>query len=77
MTVLVDVKLMQNYYRIHGNLLNGYSGRDENGKPIPYIHPHDITRRVSFINYDEGIMYCECGRQFIIDDDLKLVEQDY
>jgi len=74
---LADVKLKANYYRIRGNMRNGYSGRDENGNPIPFIHPADYIRRISSINHDKGILYCECGREFLIDDDLTLEEMNY
>jgi len=77
MTNLADVKLRANFYRIRGNMRNGYSGRDENGKPIPFIQSADYTRRITNINYDNGILYCECGREFLIDDALTLEDMKY
>jgi len=77
MTELANVKLRANYYRIRGNMKNGYNGLDESGKPVLNIHPADYTRRITNINYEKGMLYCECGREFLIDDNLRLDEMSY
>jgi hypothetical protein len=82
-TALEDVRFMAKHYRIRGNMRNGHSGRDENGNPIPFIHPADYTRRISSVNRasfngaPNGLVFCECGRQFLIDDALSLEEMSW
>ena len=68
-----EVKTRANFYDITGNLLNG-GHLDENNVWQPYIYKHSITRRIIAINLEKKILYCECGRQFIIDEQLKLYE---
>lgn len=72
---LNEVKTRANFYRISGNMHNG--GSTVNGKWVPNIHKAEYTRKIIAINYEKKLLICECGREFVIDDDLTLVECDY
>ena len=63
------------HFRVQGNMVNGFTRID--GVPIPNIYPAVYVRRVTHSNFEKARLYCECGREFIIDDALRLEEQDY
>lgn len=75
LTSIEDVKVNANHYNIEGDMLNG--GRMEDGKWIPNIYLSQITRPISYINFEKGKVCCPCGREFLINDNLKLVECNY
>jgi len=64
------------YYRVRGNMLNGHT-TNEAGVRVPFVEKAEYTRRVKSWDLDKGRMYLECGRVYIIDDDLKLDKMDY
>ncbi len=60
-----------NTYHIEGDMLNGYK-TDENGNHVPYICHENIDRPIRKIDFENGKLYCPCGRVFIINDNLKI-----
>jgi hypothetical protein len=59
----------EKHYRIKGNLENGRV----NGKA--YICKEEIVRRIKYEKNNK--LYLECGRIFLIDNDLELEELNY
>jgi uncharacterized protein YlzI (FlbEa/FlbD family) len=55
-----------NRYHITGDMENGFM----NGKP--YICREEITRKITRIT--ETHIICECGRKFLINENLKIKE---
>ena len=64
------------FYRFDGEIYNGVSC-DENGQWQPYICHETVSRRVNFVDTEKGIIHCECGREFIINDKLKVTKCGY
>ena len=64
------------FYDISGDMVNG-GKRDETGKWIPNIYKSEITRRINSVNLEKQKLYCECGREFLINNNLKLIKCDY
>ncbi|KKB45415.1 hypothetical protein HMPREF1212_05072 [Parabacteroides sp. HGS0025] len=65
---MIEVKdiIIGNRYLISGDLQNGYM----DGKP--YICHEEVTRAITRITDTHVI--CECGRQFLKNQNLKIVE---
>lgn len=63
------------FYEIKGNLVNGYEV--ELGEVSPRLYETKITRRINHIDFEKKRLYCECGRVFVIDKDLKLFKCNY
>jgi len=53
-------------YHLSGDIENGYM----NGKP--YISHEEVTRTITRIT--ETLITCECGRRFLINDNLKVTD---
>ena len=70
---LDDVKTNAGMYIISGNMQNGWQTID--GVRVPIVEKEYIHRPIKYINREKGILECTCGREFIIDDDLKISEQ--
>lgn len=64
------------FYHLEGNIFNG-GHRDENGKWVPFICKETVSRRINKVDKTKNIIYCECGREFIIDDNLIIYKCDY
>jgi hypothetical protein len=61
------------FYYFDGEMYNG--GRhDETGKWQPYICRDTVSRRVDKVDIDRGVIYCECGREFIINEKLIIIK---
>jgi hypothetical protein len=70
-----EVRTRANDYQISGNMLNG--GKRVDGIWTPTIHWAEYTRQISSVDFERGLLNCICGRQFIIDDKLTLLECHY
>lgn len=68
-TTDVNDIIIGKWYQISGDLQNGYM----NGEP--YICHEDITRVITRITDTHVI--CECGRRFLKNQNLKVVECNY
>ena len=57
------------HYRIKGNIENGWI----DGKP--YICKENVVRRIKYATNEK--LHLECGRVFLIDNDLEIEELNY
>lgn len=70
-----EVKPRANHYHISGNMMNGH--KTVNGEVIPILEREYITRPIAYIDHEKGRLHCVCGRVFIVDDELELIECSY
>ena len=59
----------EKHYRVMGNMQNGHI----DGKP--HICKESITRRIKYVKDEK--LYLECGRVFLIDNELDIKELNY
>ena len=70
-----EVKTRANHYQISGNLINGWKTVD--GVRMQNIENEFITRQIAYINTEKGTLKCVCGREFLINSKLELIECSY
>jgi hypothetical protein len=74
--ITVDNIIIGKEYRLQGNTYNG-GYTDGLGIFIPHIHKQDVNRPVTYVCSDRKIVYCQCGRQFLIDNELVIEKVGY
>ena len=64
------------FYQIKGDLTNGGVVAEVMlGEVSPKLY--EITRRIISVNLERKRLFCECGREFIINDNLTLIKAGY